>query len=405
MARQTNTTAKAVKNAKESKRKAVAEGLAGMKLLGEIITWNAKSDSTHKHTDVLQALDAAGIDKDIAKELLPRFAFARASKKLSEERVIDVLREEGEHITFQFTRKSFDQSGEEWTYAKETLLVLDKATGKIECSNQNLRELAQRELDKAMEERTTNDITKIVQRVFEKQADLFSLRDQGGVYFVPQEHCQFLTQVESFLVALGGRISRFPVPAGTQYGDRAVQDAVAGSLQQLIDDHMLAVNQFSINTRKDTIEHAAEKIKATRTKIEAYANYLADRSKELLANVDAANQKLLGQVNVLADLRANSAPVAGENRNILFGHATTAVIRWMGKQNWKFKDVRESLNRMGVQVAEATIRAQLLAGRKGQRGEPAELTAEQIATLSGETVEPPKKSGKKSGKKVAATAA
>lgn len=66
------------------------------------------------------------------------------------------------------------------------------------------------------------------------------------------------------------------------------------------------------------------------------------------------------------------APAAG-----LWGHQPTAVIRWMGKEGWNFKQAKHALGHSGVDVADATIRAQLLAGKKGERGAPADLTDEQ----------------------------
>lgn len=65
----------------------------------------------------------------------------------------------------------------------------------------------------------------------------------------------------------------------------------------------------------------------------------------------------------------------------LWGHQPTAVIRWMGKEGFSFQEAQAALQASGVDVAPGTIRAQLLAGRTGQRGAPAPLTLEQIEEL------------------------
>lgn len=374
--------AKTSKPTKTSKTRSNIQGLTAklkdIPLLGEVVTWNARTDSTHKHADVVAALEAAGLDKDMARELLPRFAFSRACRKLAEERIIDVVREGEDEIIFQFTGKRL--AGENWEYVKETNLTLNKITGSVSCPNKSLEKMAQTQLDAAMEERTTSDITKIVQRLFEREADLFPIREQGGVYFVPAQFAVFTGKIEHFLVdRLGGRLIRLPIVSGTESGNRAVQESVADALQRLIDEHEDAVAQFTINTRKDTIENAAEKINATRVKIEAYAEYLADKQADLLKSVEAANRKLLVQVEQLSEQRQN-APV-GEGG--LFGQSVTAVIRWMGKEGWTFAEAKEALERVKVSIAEATIRAQLLAGRQGKRGAPAELSEKQVAELHG----------------------
>ena len=67
-----------------------------------------------------------------------------------------------------------------------------------------------------------------------------------------------------------GRLSRFPVPAGTPHGDRSVKDAVAGGIATLIGEHRAAVAAFGSDTRESTLERAAERIRVTRHKIASY---------------------------------------------------------------------------------------------------------------------------------------
>ena len=126
MATQTKTGRK--NRTKDQQTEKVAASLSQNTLLGEIITFGSKSGSTHKHADVVQALKDAGLDEKAAKEFLPGQAFARAAKKLSDERVIDVVNEWGDDVVFQFTKKFFkgrDES-EGGDYRKEVYLTLDK---------------------------------------------------------------------------------------------------------------------------------------------------------------------------------------------------------------------------------------------------------------------------------------
>jgi hypothetical protein len=58
----------------------------------------------------------------------------------------------------------------------ETLLKLEKQTGSVTCDLPGLAALAQEELDRCIAVRTGSDVTRIVQRLFEKQADPPSAR-------------------------------------------------------------------------------------------------------------------------------------------------------------------------------------------------------------------------------------
>lgn len=360
---------------RRQKVEGLTHGLNGMKLLGEVVCFNARSEKGHKQKDVVDALTAAGLDSKFAREIMPRFAFSRACKKLSESAVIDVVKETQDKIQFQFTKKML--KNDEFVFSKETMVFLNTTTGEIECAKKELKAVAQRLVDEAMENRTTTDITAMIQRMFDKNGDLFPLRDQGGVYFVPVNHAPFLVQIEKFLEKLGGSVYRFPVPAGTQYGERAVQESIAGAFEEMIQAHETAIDQFTINTRGSTMEAAAGKIKATRVKIEAYADYLKDKSGELLKLIDKANKKLSKQIDELAKEKENAPPATTE----LFGHSVTAILKWMGKNSWEYDEAKAVLIHHGFRLAESTIRGQLWCGRSGQFGKPAELEDDEVKQL------------------------
>ena len=133
--------------------------------LGEVIAWKCAGTT---QAGLVAALKAAGLDACIARELAPRNAFSRALKKLDESRVIRQTAEVARSIQFQFTRES--KAGNEFTYALETVLTLEKATGRIDFALDALATVAREELDKAFENRTASDVTKLVQTIIELAA-------------------------------------------------------------------------------------------------------------------------------------------------------------------------------------------------------------------------------------------
>jgi hypothetical protein len=81
-----------------------------------------------------------------------------------------------------------------------------------------------------------------------------------------------------------GQVLRFPIQAGTAEGDRSVKEAVTSGLAALIAEHQQAIESFGNDTRDDTLSRAAEKIRKTQFKIQAYAEYLAEEKTRLIAN-------------------------------------------------------------------------------------------------------------------------
>jgi hypothetical protein len=139
---------------------------------------------------------------------------------------------------------------------------------------------------------------------------LFSIRDQGGVYFVPEVHHDFIAKVERFVRNIGGSLQRFPIPAGSPQGDRAVQEAVAHGLQTIIDEHLQAVQKFGEDTRPDTLRRAEEKVRATKLKIEGYSFYLDKKREDLEASLQQASELLRSRMSFLMEVPSEEAELA-----------------------------------------------------------------------------------------------
>jgi hypothetical protein len=282
----------------------VGEGKLSQKMLGEIITWKIQGVAI-SHADLLSGLIASDLDCDVAKELAPRNAFARACSKLDSKRIIRKIAEDHAKISFQFTREA--NEGGKFHYYFESLLFLDKHSGNITSENLELEQLATEEFGRCMEARTANDVTRLVQRLFERHADLFSIRDQGGVYFVPEVHHDFIAKVERFVRNIGGSLQRFPIPAGSPQGDRAVQEAVAHGLQAIIDEHLQAVQKFGEDTRPDTLRRAEEKVRTTKLKLEGYSFYLDRKREDLEASLQQASELLQSRMSFLIEAPSEEA--------------------------------------------------------------------------------------------------
>jgi hypothetical protein len=270
----------------------------GTRLLGEVIAWTCSGVAV-RHIDLVEALRASLLDESVARELAPRHAFTRACKRLSDARIIRQVGEDERSLKFQFTQES--RHGDRFTYDFETLLSLDKKTGLVTCDLPGLATLAQEELDRCIAARTGADVTRVVQKLFERHADLFPVRPQGGAYFCPQRHAAFVDKVQSFLGVLNGQVLRFPVPAGTAEGDRSVKEAVAAGLAALVEEHRAAVEAFGADTRPDTLGRAAERIRQARFKVEAYAELLAEERGRLERGLAEAVRALRDKVEAVAD--------------------------------------------------------------------------------------------------------
>jgi hypothetical protein len=114
-------------------------------------------------------------------------------------------------------------------------------------------------------------------------------------------------RVQLFLGKINGRLARFPVPAGTPEGDRSVKESVAAGLSELIAEHEAAIASFGEDTRADTLQRAAERIRLTRFKIEVYAKYLQGEHDRLERELNDASARLRTRVAELTKTPAEDA--------------------------------------------------------------------------------------------------
>lgn len=263
------------------------------KIHGEIITWSP--GGSVPYTEVLSCLRDCDLDEKLARELLPRHGIRRAFKKMDEGRIIRPLEEDEDACHFQFTREYV--FSDRVDYDREARLSMDKKTGRITCIEKpELAVIAQNELTHAVETRTGSDITLIIQKLCERNADLFPIREQGGCYFVPQAHAQFLEKIERFVKRLGGRIRRYPVPEGTPQGDRSVKEAVSDGLKQVVAEYEQAVEEFDGDTRSSTLERKAEQLQQLKFKAQMYATMLEEQKAQVEAGIAAVVKKLKAKI-------------------------------------------------------------------------------------------------------------
>lgn len=147
--------------------------MVGSLSLGTVVSFNSPKQVTF--TALQNGLAAAGLDKELARCLLPQHAFKRACRQLSKNRVIDVVKEDEHHIIFQFTKKEF--KGHTVDFDFECEVGVDKKTGVVTTMNNELEQKAQDLLNHELAIRHGSDITRLVHKIFDAHGgDLIKIR-------------------------------------------------------------------------------------------------------------------------------------------------------------------------------------------------------------------------------------
>ena len=269
----------------------------GMELLGEIVSWNCSGVSLTR-SELVEALKAARLDPDVVAEMPLHSAFNRACKNLGQRRVIRKLAEDPEVLSYQFTSEA--RESDLFSYHTEAVLNIDKSSYVVSCDVKEIEVAVQKELIAELGIRRAGDLSKIILKLLEQKSGLFPVRPSGGCYLVMAEHSDFLDSLEVFTEKAGGRLLRFPFPAGSKSGDQSVKLTIASALSALINEYSNSIDNFGSDTKPSTLEKAADHIRVARFKVESYSAYLEDERTKLDAMLAGASERLKEKVNQLA---------------------------------------------------------------------------------------------------------
>ena len=263
----------------------------GVDLLGEVISWESPQQVTI--SKLRDGLRLAGFPETMARDMLPRNAWLRAAHKLEDGRVIRKVEDAGGVMIFQFTKEYFSGTAKEYSYNLETMLTLEKATGRVSCTVYELETQAQKLIDEQMGVRSSSDVTRIVQTICRSQADLFPIRKSGGVYFVPERHAWVIGSLGVLMNEIGGTLIRFPVPAGNETGRISAAKAIRDELKSRISEHLEAIEGYTEDAPEVALAKRSLDLVRMQGEIEGYQVLLEGLTAELHEHLAKARDALI----------------------------------------------------------------------------------------------------------------
>jgi len=263
--------------------------------IGEIVSWVAPKSV---HFSTLQAAMArCNLPSSLALDMRPSNAWRRAVHQLTENRVIRETYSDEDVIKFQFTSEYLDIN--EFKYTKECDLELDKKSGIVTCTDYGIEQRAQHLINTEMQKRNANDVTRIVQKMFRQKSDLIPIRQQGGVYFVPESASDVTDRVDDFLREVGGSIQRFEISGDGKSGE-SVATSIRDAIYKMVDEAEESVTLLDTITDEDSDKQRDKtfaNIAAAQAKLDAYRDLLQDYTTDVedaLSQVRHGLQKALG---------------------------------------------------------------------------------------------------------------
>jgi hypothetical protein len=245
------------------------------KLLGEIIAWQFPLTWSATHADLVAALTAAGLDPKWARDLAGRFAFIRACRALRGKPGVRDFVEDEWQLTFQYDYEAAVHLGGVTVQKVTGTVSMDKTTGFVTCQDKQIEAQVVALVSKHLKARTLDDVTRLLHSLFKTNADIFPIKLKAGVFFCPIMHQTFLDQIERFVVALRGSMTRFPVPDGTAQGAVSVEKVVTDGLLDAINEYEDALAACRDKPKEDaTLKRAQEAVAYAAEKCRRYSNFV-----------------------------------------------------------------------------------------------------------------------------------
>lgn len=242
----------------------------------------------------------SGWDVSIAREMLPRDAWSRATRSMKKNRDIDRVKEEEKTIAFQFTTKFLDEGAAEMQFSKECVLTLDKETGTVTGDNDELASLAEKSIREHIGKRDSGDMLRAVKKcVEEHKKDLIITSKAGGAYFIPDTQPQLLSQIDTFLAAVGGNYywkARVFLGDPNSSEGKAISENILRHLTTLVAQWKEKSAPLGPDARPFMIQRRQEALAEIKEKMQGYRDLLGILAEEAETAVNDAETQLMAQL-------------------------------------------------------------------------------------------------------------
>lgn len=308
-------------------------GGADDQIVGEFVTWSCGTPRGPRYRTTIQAIRAAlakvGLNEDTARDLCKRHAFTRVLHEFEQDGIVEFVSEDAQSIQFQFNGRKLEDGRLEYPFrAILSLLkhadmaqvpVVQNLSGTPE--GEELKTKATAALLKALDDRSANDVTRLVHRIVQgrvrrskrggavhKAACTLFQFGKNGCFFAFKDEVKFLDKVEAFCEAIGANFDRAPI-ASSERGNKSITRAVVEHIRNEVADLEKDIDKLT-STRESSIDERSQKIEEVRFLLEARKMFLADEAEKLGADLKRLDAKLVAKAKALM-AAAGGVPVEG----------------------------------------------------------------------------------------------
>lgn len=280
-------------------KKQIAKSAEGYPLLGYCVYWSMAQIDT-RYSQFISKLEEIGVPTDIARPPQAKSALIKAIRQNNKGRkttfhkkVID----DRQRAVFQVVNSNVDQLTENVDFVSETKVRFDKETKQALIEGSNAQEINER-YENLKDCYDTDRFRDSVLRFIEKYCQSISIRDRGGVYFIPATKQVEFEKLQA-LFGIFPQTSLEVVPViDTDQAKKSMWKALVGEVEQEL---ATMAEDIQNNVGKDTSEHSVEvrlqRFQTLKHKVENYESLLSGTAEGLKSSLSDLSAMLRSKLS------------------------------------------------------------------------------------------------------------
>jgi len=266
------------------------------KVLGTITYWTIHQ-GTYEFKEVLKTLHKHDLSEDLIIEPSAKKAFTRSCKSFVkghtdkfDRKIVDDQRA----TVVGIVHEAKDSAHETLQYQHETTAKLFKASGSVKVNGADSDEFME-QYEHFTGHITHEDLQRMLRRLVARSHGL-SLRETGGIYFIPEKSVEAMNKADAVLKELhAGQVYLLRVPKGKEE-QKVTWERVTGHIEETIKDVLTKV--ANIEKKAACLSHHEDRLKEAKKMLDYYAE---------LTESEAMLEELREQISTVANDIAGKA--------------------------------------------------------------------------------------------------
>lgn len=268
---------------------------SGLSIIGYFCWWRV-NDLKITRQELQDKLIANGIDHEVP-EVPMRSAFLKAVREIkasyrNKGLLIRKIDKNAEAYEFGLVDETVDKVASHLDYSHKATMKFHQSTGDVTVTTPHRAfDLVKEKYEEYKNVLNSDDVRDMILKIV-SEAMCVSVRQNGGIYFVPEQHVYLVERLERLFAVLPGDNDFMVAPQiDTERSKRSIYKAFVESLKYRISEFNKDLDERGI-TRKGALEDRLQAFKDMRKEIEFYRDALQFQVSDLSTSLDDLKKKV-----------------------------------------------------------------------------------------------------------------